>query len=179
MVNHKVPSVILLVAALALAGCSTPAKEISSDTAPSSSSSLATSAPATSRDSPFSPLTSVVDFWRQYPELAAAPSQMGKLLLNEKGSQTDKFVLSNAEAQEAVMVVLICDSESSYKVTLGNNTDPNLAETSGGSCGGPMINSYTTAPHDSSKPGTVPDFIQVEVPSGVNFHLSAFGVDGT
>lgn len=88
-------------------------------------------------------------------------------------------MLSNAEAQESVMVVLICDSESNYKVTLRNNTDPKLAETSGGSCGGPMINTYTTAPHDSSKPNTVPGFIRVEVPSGVNFHLTAFGVDGT
>lgn len=177
MKKQNVIFAILLVVALALAGCTTTTKEPSSGAAPSSSGSLATSATTASRDSAFSPLTSVVDFWKKYPEIADARSKTGMLLLNEKGTRTEKFVLSNAEAQESVMVVIICDSESNYKVTLGNNTDPNLAETSGGSCGGPMINTYTTTPHDTSKPNTVPDVIQVEVPSGVNYYLTAFGVD--
>lgn len=177
--KRKALSAISLVAALTLAGCSAPSQEPSGEAAPSSSSSLTTSAPATGRDSAFSPLTSVVDFWKKYPEIADARSKTGMLLINEKGTRTEKFVLSDAEAKESVMVVLICDSESNYKVTLGNGANPKLAETSGGSCGGPMINTYTTAPHDSSKSNTVPDFIQVEVPSGVNFYVTAFGVDGT
>ena len=72
--------------------------------------------------------------------------------------------------------MLICSSESAYEVTIGNETTPELARTWGDSCGGPMINAYTTKPHGPGDPGTVPDHIRVNVPPGVSYYVTAYGV---
>ena len=178
--------------ALGLAGCSTQTDEPSSESAPTAVSETAsqtpsnapsdasvTQEPTANRDSIFSPLTSVVDYWQDNPGVADERARTGEVLLNEQGSGPGNFNVPDAQAHEAVMIVLICDSESSYDITIGNDTDPEIAATGGGSCGGPMINGYATSPYNPEDPASVPEFIDVDVPPEVNYYVTAYGIEGT
>jgi hypothetical protein len=182
----------LSVAALGLAGCSIQTDEPSSEPVPTAVSGTASQAPSDApsdasvtqeptadRDSIFSPLTSVVDYWQDNPSVAHERARTGTVLLNEQGSGPKSFDVPDAQEHEAVMIVLICDSESSYNITIGNNTDPAIAFTGGDSCGGPTINGYTSSPYDPADPDAVPEFIDVDVPPEVNYYVTVYGVEGT
>lgn len=98
--------------------------------------------------------TRVVEYWRENPGVADESARLGMVLLNERGTGSGRFELAGAEAEDSVMVVLVCDSEAAYEVTLGNGVNPDLGRTWANSCGGPAINTYSTKPHDPADPAT-------------------------
>ena len=168
----------LSVAAVGLAGCTSQARNPSSSSAPGAPSSSGTPFPTDEQGSVFSPLTSVEEYWREHPGAADERARLGTVLLNERGTGSARFDLPRAEGQDSVLVVLVCDSEAAYEITLGNEVNPDLGRTWANSCGGPQINSYSTKPHDPADPGTVPGRIQVDVPPGVSYYVTAYGVAG-
>jgi len=153
-----------------LAGCSSGAQGAVSVSAGTPTLKRSAIAPAGGLFDGSDPV-SVVTWWEENP--SAAPDLTGqKLLLNKRGTGPERFPGPDMRKYSKVFMVLTCSSKAEYTVRLQVLDGLSIASTTGTSCGGPDVSSYTSPSLTADEPDTE---VEVEVPPTAEYYVTLYG----
>ncbi len=115
---------------------------------------------------------SVVTWWEDNEGAAPTDLQDSKLLVNEKGSGPQRFPGPDMRKYDQVLLVITCTEKAEYLVRLQVLDGLSVASTTGPSCGGPELATYTSPPLED---GAAKTEVEVEVPEGTDYYVTLYG----
>jgi hypothetical protein len=114
---------------------------------------------------------SIVNWWQDNP--TTAPDLSGqKLLLNKRGTGPARFAGPDMTKYSKVLMVITCVGKVEYTVRLQVLDGLSIASTSGPSCGGPDVSSYTSPSLTADEPETE---VEVDVPAKTEYYVTLYG----
>jgi hypothetical protein len=147
---------------------------LADDTSPTPSAPGPGGANATPAESLFGGTVpvSIATWWRKHPETAPADLSEHRLLFNKQGDGSRRFAGPDIRQYTKILMVITCQRKVEYVLRLQALDGLSIATTTGTSCGGPTVSSYT------SPPLTVVDAkteVEVEVPVGTTYFVTIYG----
>jgi hypothetical protein len=115
----------------------------------------------------------LVDWWTAHPSDAPAAVDGATVVLDRKLLGSQVLDLPPLTGYRRLFVALTCSEAVEYVVQLGTQADPAWNWTKGESCGGPNVNTYTTAGLNPKEP---PLRLYVMVPAGTRSDIVMYGI---
>jgi|GEM_PF-6419546 len=165
--------VSLSLVTIVLASCSTNSPT-SSQTPSKATSNSGSSVPAGDANDVFpgDRAVSAATFWEAHPDEAPVELTNATLLLDASGVGQAVYPIEEDSPSFVYIVVLTCDQQQEYRVSLQNEDGAELAWTSGASCGGPALGVFTSP--SLTEPATQ---VVVDVPAETQTALVVYASD--